>query len=119
MQPITLPRWEYKGKISVKKNIRQNSCRIQNKIRILKQLKVGSGSKKNIPDPLHCPPPPPHFLVSSQILYMGQAFHQPELRRCNYSATCFTKAAILLLVHGDGNSQQAMAKVSLYLVTGL
>jgi hypothetical protein len=38
MQPNTLVKREYKGKIYVK-NIRQNSCRIRN------QLKVGSGSQ--------------------------------------------------------------------------
>ncbi len=47
MQPNKLTRREYKGKIYVK-NIRENSCRILNRmrIRIRNQLRVGSGSEK-------------------------------------------------------------------------
>jgi hypothetical protein len=48
MQPNKLGRWEYKGKNYVK-NIRKNSCRIWNRIRIRHQLKsrIRIGIRKN------------------------------------------------------------------------
>jgi hypothetical protein len=48
MEPNTLTRREYKGKIYVE-NIRKNSCRILNRIRIRNQLK--SRDPDTDPDP--------------------------------------------------------------------
>ncbi len=111
MQPNTITRREYKGKIYVN-NIWKNSWLYRIRIQVKSQIGSGSGSEKIFPDPQHCSTV---LLVEESFLYWykGRIYQNYVLtifywRRAQFSFDCLLSFVSFCLFSSACSSWKAV-----------